>query len=887
MDLGFIADEQPPPADSAQMQPDFPFLPHPRAPHPFLPNLDLAPHSTPSLAALLSTTAFPPPAASSAPASAPPLASRAHNARNPHTSAPLPPLPSLGIPPAALPGHQHSPPAAPPASSPLHPAPFALPALFSLQQQPHQTATSLVHLFEDHSPSSPAFPLSAPTTLAQPVEHHPVELHWTMPFNPPDMERVAAARRTASRITAPQNNSPRQRHPDGSAAAHHAPSQTQEDQLRTAAAFNIHMARSVRQHRAWNASRRATPSNQPARSPATVAPTVLPAPSVVETQTATPTESRKRQRVSKLDSDVEEEKKPDTTVDDNEQNWCPICFEPWTSNGRHQLCCLPCGHLFGRQCIETWLKKRKVCPHCKQPMRGKKLILIYGAPTRLGVVDNGAIENLRVELEKKKKEQDKEKKDHEKTRSKLKDASRRLKQQTSVPSFGNPLAAASSVYQPLMMRSSLNSSHGALHRMMAPSRANPMPHSARAMSMPSGVPSLAPQPQNTRRSVFEMFSVATNGGSRALAFDDGGNILYSENRQAGQVTGPQKISRRPLINPSIHTQCRSDFSGRINDIVVCRNLQSQYRDHIALVTQSKGLNILNSSLEEVQSYATPAVPLSCWWMRSQPNILIAGLMNGFVCAYDIRMNSPEPLGSRKVQGHGSCAVHSLAEVPIFSAERSSVLLAATPTRIDAVAFGTFASTMSMEQVHRNGPYAQEVCVNLAVDDDQILLSSGHSIDSSPGFVGRHVVHQGIVPLLDEQAGMGDSSSVGGGTGGTLHFGRVLGDSSLQGHRMVSLFERAAIVRGDSYNSHGMIVMSPDGAGAHRSTRTWELTNNGGGAGTWNTAQIYPYSSEVGTMAVKSMSLSAQQVVRHRETRLRAIAGHLSDRSLQMIGVAMP
>ena len=47
-----------------------------------------------------------------------------------------------------------------------------------------------------------------------------------------------------------------------------------------------------------------------------------------------------------------------------------ICLEPWTNSGRHRLCSLRCGHLFGRQCIDRWLAAGRVkCPQCNAPAK--------------------------------------------------------------------------------------------------------------------------------------------------------------------------------------------------------------------------------------------------------------------------------------------------------------------------------------------------------------------------------------------------------------------------------------------------------------------------------------------------------------------------------------
>eukprot|EP00250_Pteridium_aquilinum_P000994 c11172_g2_i1 orf=2-1090(-) len=60
---------------------------------------------------------------------------------------------------------------------------------------------------------------------------------------------------------------------------------------------------------------------------------------------------------------------------------CPICMEPWTGEGIHRICCLACGHLFGRSCIRRWLnqkgKKNGKCPHCNRKARVEDIRNLY------------------------------------------------------------------------------------------------------------------------------------------------------------------------------------------------------------------------------------------------------------------------------------------------------------------------------------------------------------------------------------------------------------------------------------------------------------------------------------------------------------------------------
>lgn len=51
---------------------------------------------------------------------------------------------------------------------------------------------------------------------------------------------------------------------------------------------------------------------------------------------------------------------------------CMICMEEWTIGSAHRICCLKCGHLFGRSCIERWIREKgqqAKCPNCNKPAR--------------------------------------------------------------------------------------------------------------------------------------------------------------------------------------------------------------------------------------------------------------------------------------------------------------------------------------------------------------------------------------------------------------------------------------------------------------------------------------------------------------------------------------
>ncbi|XP_020587615.1 E3 ubiquitin-protein ligase RFWD3-like [Phalaenopsis equestris] len=60
---------------------------------------------------------------------------------------------------------------------------------------------------------------------------------------------------------------------------------------------------------------------------------------------------------------------------------CPICLVPWTPDGAHRVCCIPCGHVYGRSCLERWMKRCKKnvakCPQCSARFKQTEMINLY------------------------------------------------------------------------------------------------------------------------------------------------------------------------------------------------------------------------------------------------------------------------------------------------------------------------------------------------------------------------------------------------------------------------------------------------------------------------------------------------------------------------------
>lgn len=70
--------------------------------------------------------------------------------------------------------------------------------------------------------------------------------------------------------------------------------------------------------------------------------------------------------------------------------FCPICMEAWTSGGNHQICCLPCGHIYGMSCIKRWLQQSRSqgkCPQCNKKCTLKSIRVLYAS--HIAVIDEG------------------------------------------------------------------------------------------------------------------------------------------------------------------------------------------------------------------------------------------------------------------------------------------------------------------------------------------------------------------------------------------------------------------------------------------------------------------------------------------------------------------
>ncbi|CAF3809321.1 unnamed protein product [Adineta steineri] len=91
----------------------------------------------------------------------------------------------------------------------------------------------------------------------------------------------------------------------------------------------------------------------------------------------TASNKRKKTNANDIDDDNDDKEDISRTIIQNDAEVCPICLEEWTNSGLHRLVATECGHLFGKICIEKWLKTSPKCPQCQSTVKKKELRRIF------------------------------------------------------------------------------------------------------------------------------------------------------------------------------------------------------------------------------------------------------------------------------------------------------------------------------------------------------------------------------------------------------------------------------------------------------------------------------------------------------------------------------
>lgn len=286
------------------------------------------------------------------------------------------------------------------------------------------------------------------------------------------------------------------------------------------------------------------------------------------------------------------------SVSDEEGTTCTICFEAWTASGTHRLASLKCGHLYGLSCIERWVRgQRAKCPQCNAPARRADIRPIFAQ--KLMALDTVQLDQVVSELNAEREKRKRSEIDAELMRQKYKlllNDYEKVKEEYAIVKrmrLENPV-----------------SSHGDFSAGSSSSQ-----RSLGKFTLDRGI------------------DLASNTSCRSLAVSGLLNLLVASQSKSGLFSG------YGLRKVSLFDLKSSDFilihKGEIKDIAF------HQRDALVLSASNDKTVKLTTTLSNnvVQTYHQPVEAWSCAWDKDDSNCFYAGLRNGSVLKYDMRVTS--------------------------------------------------------------------------------------------------------------------------------------------------------------------------------------------------------------------------------------------------------
>ncbi|KAL6987345.1 RING-type E3 ubiquitin transferase [Sarracenia purpurea var. burkii] len=305
------------------------------------------------------------------------------------------------------------------------------------------------------------------------------------------------------------------------------------------------------------------------------------------------------------------------TRSDIEGLFCPICMEAWTNGGDHQVCCLPCGHLYGASCIKRWLQQHKnseKCPQCNRKCRLKDVRVIYAS--QIVAVDHELPKEVRSLKEKcdyfKKKDNDWQKKEVEwrRTEADLHLQVHQLMERTS--------------YLECLLGDTQNRPSGLLNASEG-FQEQPMFGHSTYISIPN-------HGYQGSSSNFVLQKELQVDGAKFFDVDASNQIFVIARRLPG-MGGTHVLSKMSLIAPHERENIQLPFSTK-----AVRDLRVAPHGRLTLLASlGKKLSVISTESNNiVLSYDLPAAAWSCSWDISSSHYIYTGLQNGMLLVFDMR-----------------------------------------------------------------------------------------------------------------------------------------------------------------------------------------------------------------------------------------------------------
>ncbi|XP_010243243.1 PREDICTED: E3 ubiquitin-protein ligase RFWD3-like [Nelumbo nucifera] len=290
---------------------------------------------------------------------------------------------------------------------------------------------------------------------------------------------------------------------------------------------------------------------------------------------------------------------------------CSICMECWTSDGTHQSSCLPCGHVYGKSCIEQWIRQcgrhYGKCPQCNRRCTLKEIILLYPPP--IVVVDQTMIESHEARIKSLESELEYYKftlASRDMETNQLKAEVARLKNVSLGQSQEEPsefIAMRERYQEECIYGQSLSSNIGQW--------GSPLCH-------------------------FVLKEELGLAGARIFDIDTSSQILILARRLSG-MGGAHVLTKISLMYPHENEDIQLPPSTRaVKDL----HLSPSSGRLSLLAFLGKKLSVLSmESNNIVLSYDLPVSAWSCSWDLNSPHHIYAGLQNGMLLVFDMRQTS--------------------------------------------------------------------------------------------------------------------------------------------------------------------------------------------------------------------------------------------------------
>ncbi|CAM8894739.1 unnamed protein product [Rhodiola kirilowii] len=371
--------------------------------------------------------------------------------------------------------------------------------------------------------------------------------------------------------------------------------------------------------------------------------------------------------------------------------FCPICMEAWTNDGVHQVCCLPCGHLYGLSCIQRWIRDKRgsaKCPQCNKKCSLNGIRKLYAS--QIVAIDEESKKRIQF----------------------LEDKC------ASLESKGGDLAIKETEWK----KKEINLLQQ-LHQLSQ--KANYL-ESLLDIKQGSQEKVASGHDLEVGRESFHFTlqkELQVQGGQMVdLDLD---SLIVIVARKAYGVGGMNILTKVSLLSPH-----------ETENIILPANTKAIKDLHISsfdrklalLASLGKKLSIFSLECNYATlSYDLPAPPWSCSWDINNSHYVYAGLQNGMIMMFDIRQSAGPVESTRGITCNPIHTLHSLPQSKSLTSGVSSVL-AASSVGLSLWKFGNAGERPYLIPESEN----QGVCISLAYcpGSDEAVASFRPRVDIS-------------------------------------------------------------------------------------------------------------------------------------------------------------